>query len=235
MTTKPRQVLRLSSPTRGAPAALPLRLTPYAWRKLLFLRDLGPTEVGGFGISAPDDLLLVQDISLVRQKCSAVTVKFDDQAVADHFDDYVDLGYAVERFARIWVHTHPGDSASPSGTDEETFARCFGNSDWAIMFILAQGGATYARLALNTGPGGDLMLPVEIDFSRPFPASEEPDWEQEYLTSVTQECLDQPRQEERKLLAAAGSPLGKDDRLADDWMDDPFFYSDRLEVTGERF
>ena len=76
------------------------------------------------------------------------------------------------------------------------------------------------------------MLPVEIDFSRPFPASEEPDWEQEYLTSVTEECFLEPRQEEeRKLLAAAGSPLGKDDRLADDWMDDPFFYSDRLEVT----
>ena len=101
MTIKPRQVLRLSSPTRGAPAALPLRLTPYAWRKLLFLRDLGPTEVGGFGISSPDDLLLVQDISLVRQLCSAVTVKFDDQAVADHFDDFVDLGCTPERFARI--------------------------------------------------------------------------------------------------------------------------------------
>ena len=202
----------------------------------MFLRDFGPTEVGGFGISAPDDLLLIKDISLVRQKCSSVTVKFDDQAVADHFDDYVDLGYAVERFARIWVHTHPGDSASPSGTDEDTFARCFGNSDWAIMFILARGGQTYARLALNTGPGGDLLLPVEIDFSRPFPASEEQDWEQEYLTSVTEECFLEPRkEEERKLLAAAGSPLGKDDRLADDWMDDPFFYSDRLEVTGERF
>ena len=101
MTMKPRQVLRLSSPTRGAPAALPLRLTPYAWRKLLFLRDFGHTEVGGFGICAPEDFLLIQDISLVRQRCSPVTVKFDDQAVADHFDDYVDLGYAVERFARI--------------------------------------------------------------------------------------------------------------------------------------
>ena len=134
------------------------------------------------------------------------------------------------------MHTHPGDSASPSGTDEETFARCFGNSDWAIMFILARGGQTYARLALNTGPGGDLLLPVEIDFSRPFPASEEQDWEQEYLTSVTEECFLEPRkEEERKLLAAAGSPLGKDDRLADDWMDDPFFYSEQLEVTGERF
>jgi hypothetical protein len=201
----------------------------------LFLRDQGSTEVGGFGISAPDDLLLVQDIVLVRQLCSAVTVKFEDEAVADHFDDYVDLGYTPERFARIWVHTHPGDSAIPSSTDEETFARCFGSSDWAIMFILAQGGETYARLALNAGPGGDLMLPVEIDFSRPMPASEEQDWEQAYLASVTEECLFQPRQEERKLLKAARSNQQLDQRLDDDWMYDPFYDSERLEVAGERF
>ena len=37
-----------------------LRFRPTAWAKLLFLRDAGPTEVGGFGISAPDDLLLVE-------------------------------------------------------------------------------------------------------------------------------------------------------------------------------
>ncbi len=216
---------------------LPLRLSPYAWKKLLFWRDFDVTEVGGFGISAPDDLLLVQDISLVRQKCSEVTVKFDDQAVADHFDDYVDLGYEVERFARIWIHTHPGNSASPSSTDEETFARCFGNSDWALMLILAQGGETYARLALNAGPGGNVMLPVEIDFSRPMPASEEQDWEQEYLDSVTEECLFQPRQEEegRKLRAAAHTPQRPVKQLDDDWMYDPFFSSERLEVAGERF
>ena len=201
----------------------------------MFLRDFGSTEVGGFGISMEDDLLLIKDITLVKQRCTAVTVTFDDQAVADHFDDYVDLGCSVETFARIWVHTHPGDSASPSSTDEETFARCFGNSDWAIMFVLAQGGETYARMALNAGPGGDLMLPVEIDFSSPFPASEEQRWEQEYLTSVTEECCFQPRTEERQLLAAARSRLDEDDRLTDDWMYDPFFESERLEVIGEPF
>ena len=57
---------------------LPLRLTPYAWAKLLWLRDLGETEVGGFGISAAGDLLLVEDVCLVRQSCTAVTVKFAD-------------------------------------------------------------------------------------------------------------------------------------------------------------
>jgi len=235
MTTKPRQALRLSSPTRGAPAAQPLRLTPYAWRKLLFLRDLGPTEVGGFGISAQNDLLLIEDITLVEQLCGPATVAFDDQAVADHFDNYVDLGYAVERFARIWVHTHPGDSAQPSSTDEETFARCFGNSDWAIMFILAQGGETYARMALHAGPGGSLLLPVEIDFSLPFRGSQETEWEEEYITSVYEDCLFEPRRE--KLQDAAQSRDSQEwyDPATGDWMYYPTFDDERLEVAGERF
>ncbi len=235
MMMKPRQTIRLASSRQAGMAVLPLRLTPYAWRKLLFLRDLGPTEVGGFGISAHDDLLLLEDISLVKQQCSPVTVKFDDQAVADHFDDYVDLGYEVERFARIWVHTHPGDSASPSSTDEKTFARCFGSSDWAIMFILADGGETYARLALNAGPGGDVMLPVEVDFSRPSPASQEQDWEQEYLAAVTAEPSIEVLRGESQLKSAARVSLGIDASLDDDWLHDPFFYSERLEVSGERF
>ena len=46
---KNRQRLRLSSPkTTGVRHPPPLRITPYAWRKLLFLRDLGPTEVGPY-------------------------------------------------------------------------------------------------------------------------------------------------------------------------------------------
>ena len=35
-----------------------LSFTPYAWAKLVFLRNLGPTEIGGFGICDPADLLL---------------------------------------------------------------------------------------------------------------------------------------------------------------------------------
>jgi hypothetical protein len=164
-----------------------LRFSPYAWAKLLCMRDLGPTEVGGFGISAVGELLLVQDIELIRQQCTEVTVKFDDSAVADYFDHQVDQGRSPEEFARIWVHTHPGNSALPSSTDEETFERCFGTADWAVMFILARGGNTYARLRLSGGPGMELMLPVEVDFDVPFPAAAPLDWEFEYRAKVTRE------------------------------------------------
>jgi hypothetical protein len=165
----------------------PLRLTPYAWAKLLCLRDLGKTEVGGFGVSRPEDPLLVEDVYLVRQECTPVTVKFDDNSVADYFDAQVDQGRTPEQFARIWIHTHPGDSPHPSCMDEATFERCFGAADWAVMFIVARGGQAYARLRFGTGPGGELVLPVEIDFGQPFPAADPAAWEAEYREMVLRE------------------------------------------------
>ena len=161
-----------------------LRFTPSAWAKLLFLRDLGPTEVGGFGISSESDPLLVEDIALVRQSCTAVTVRFEDDSVADHFDRCVDAGLQPERFARMWVHTHPGESPRPSGTDERTFSRVFGGCDWAVMAILARGGRSYARLRFGAGPGGDLRLPVRVDYSAPFAGSDPTGWAQEYASCV---------------------------------------------------
>src|ERR1700704_5082436 len=136
-----------------------LRFSPTAWSRLLLLRDAGDTEIGAFGISAADDLLFVEDVQLVRQTCTWVHVEFDDEAVANFFDDQVDAGRRPESFGRLWLHTHPGNSPEPSGTDEATFARVFGRSDWAVMFIIARGGQTYARWRYNVGPRVDAKLP----------------------------------------------------------------------------
>ena len=213
----------------------PLRLTPYAWAKLLRLRDLGPTEVGGFGISARDDLLLIEDICLIKQRCTEVTVKFDDESVADYFDYQVDGGLAPERFGRIWIHTHPGSSPHPSSTDEETFARCFGSADWAVMFIVARGGQTYARLRFRAGPGGDLTLPVEVDFKPPFPAADQTAWNMEYDQSVqAEQPLIERRLDLRRPFADRGDfVMEQDPYLGDSYWDDqplhPF-----LEAFDER-
>jgi len=162
-----------------------LRFTPYAMAKLLFLRDIGPTEVGGFGISRADDLLLVEDIQLVEQYCTAVSVEFDDDSVADYFDRQVDCGRRPEQFARIWIHTHPGASPSPSGTDEATFERCFGGSDWCVMYILAKGGNSYARARFNVGPRCDRRLRCRTQFDCEFPASNQELWFAEYCENVS--------------------------------------------------
>lgn len=60
---------------------------------------------------------------------------------------------------------HPGSSPDPSGTDEETFQRVFGGTDWAVMAILSRTGNTYARLQLNQGPGARCSLRWRVDWS----------------------------------------------------------------------
>lgn len=140
--------------------------------------------MGGFGLTSPEDLLLVQDILLVDQQVSPVSVAFDDTAVADLFEDLVEAGRRPEEFARIWIHTHPGDCPAPSCTDEVTFEKAFGGCDWAVMFIQARNGETYARLRFGVGPGGELEIPVKVDFSQPFGPSDQAAWEAEYDAKV---------------------------------------------------
>jgi hypothetical protein len=154
----------------------------------LFLRDCGECEVGGFGISGEDDLLLIEDVRLVRQYCTPVSVRFDDVAVADFFDEQVDLGRRPDQFARVWLHTHPGNSPQPSGTDEDTFRRCFSGTDWSVMFVLARGGPTHARLQFNVGPAGSMEIPVEVDFHRPFDAADQKAWKREFAEAVEKEA-----------------------------------------------
>ncbi|MFH1268858.1 MAG: hypothetical protein ABIK89_24290 [Planctomycetota bacterium] len=169
-----------------------LRFSPYAWAKLLYLRDRGDSEVGGFGIAAADDFLLVEDVRLVRQVSTGVSVALDDEAVADFFDQQVDRGLLPVQFARIWVHTHPGTWPQPSLTDEETFHKVFGRTDWAVMFILARGGQSYARLRFHVGPGADIELPVGVDYGRTFAASDPEAWSAEYEASVREPILREP-------------------------------------------
>ena len=164
-----------------------MRFSPTAWAKLLYFRDRQGTEIGGFGITRADDLLFVEEFVTVKQDVSVASVAFDDNAVADFFDVQVDAGRKPEQFARAWLHTHPGDSPHPSGTDEETFARVFGSCEWALMFILARNGKSYARLRFNTGPGGQVAIPVDVDFSPPFPASDHQAWEAEYKAHIKAE------------------------------------------------
>ena len=164
-----------------------LRFSPTAWAKLLFMRDMTDNEVGGFGITEAEDLLFVTDVVLVKQKVTCVSVSFEDESVADFFEDQVEAGRQPEQFARLWLHTHPGDSPEPSGTDESTFARVFGNCDWSIMCIVAQDSSTFARLRFNAGPGGEVKIPVCVDYSYEFDAADFEVWKQQYLANVVED------------------------------------------------
>lgn len=186
---------RLQEPQHQRSASIPrkriksfrqpaLRFSPTAWAKLLFFRDKAETEIGGFAVTPADDLLYVEEFVTVRQDVTVASVSFDDEAVADFFDTQVDAGRKPEQFARTWLHTHPGQSPEPSSIDEETFRRVFGRCQWAVMFILGRTGKTHARLRFNVGPGGQVAIPVHVDYSRPFGPSDYEAWEAEYKANI---------------------------------------------------
>ena len=160
-----------------------------------------------------DDLLYIEDIAIIKQTVSMVTVSFDDLAVADFFEEQVDLGRKPEQFARLWLHTHPGSSPNPSMTDEDTFHRVFGSCDWSVMCIVAQEGKTYARMHFKAGPGGDIQIPVSIDYSRSFEASDFTSWQAEYKQYVKP---DRPRLRPKDELSLLDYPANLPDEVIDE-------------------
>src|SRR4051794_37508602 len=82
-----------------------LTFSALAWLKLQYFCHAGESEIGGFGISAADEHLYIEDFVTVQQIGSMATVEFADSAVADYFDACVDAGLTPEQFARVWIHT----------------------------------------------------------------------------------------------------------------------------------
>lgn len=163
-----------------------LRLTPFAFSKILYFRDCGPTEVGGYGICGTDDPLLITDVCLIKQECTSVTLEFDEQDSIEFVEKMSDLGLEPWRFSNFFWHTHPGNCPEPSSTDEENFNKNFSHPHWAIFYILAKEGDEYCRLRTNVGPGVEVKLDVEIDYKISFPATDFIAWGKEYKDKVTE-------------------------------------------------
>ncbi|KKN65992.1 hypothetical protein LCGC14_0475840 [marine sediment metagenome] len=164
---------------------LSLRFSQLCWMKLTHLRDKTQNEIGFFGITDKDDLLLVKDVVVVKQEVSQASANFDDNGVADYFDDCVDKGLKPEQFGRIWIHTHPTFGPSPSSIDEDTFARVFGKCHWSVMCIVAGDGTSYARLQYNIGPKSKTIISVKVLTEMHIPDEYRKLWGAEYDEKVT--------------------------------------------------
>ncbi len=88
-----------------------------------------------------------------------------------------------ENTIRIWCHTHPGNSASPSGTDWETFVERFEQTDFGVMFILAKQGAVTANLAIKVnGELAAVEMKTLIDWGNGILANQ---WKEVIAEKVT--------------------------------------------------
>jgi len=52
------------------------------------------------------------------------------------------------------------------------------------MCIVAQDGGTFARLRFNVGPGGEVKIPVYVDYGCEFDAANFELWKQQYQANV---------------------------------------------------
>jgi hypothetical protein len=183
--------------TKPTPLACPLPLrgksktkllfSPRAFAKIEFMRKRGKVEVSGFGISSEDDPLYVADFKLVEQNSMPAFTEFIDNALAGYVEDMCMAGIPPARSFRVWIHTHPGMSSSPSTHDERTFERTSEMADWGVMCIVGDKDVS-AQLVVNAGGlSAERKLKVEIDFNGVFEgvtAEDYEEWDAEYCRCV---------------------------------------------------
>ena len=172
-----------------------MNFTPYAWAKILYLRDLGKTEVGGFLEHRKENPSLAVDFHLVQQECEFAWCELTDDGIAEYTNHMVDRGLQFSEFMRIWLHTHPGCGPNPSTQDENTFSDTLGNMEWAGMFIVDKSGETYGRIRYNgqedhelheiRGCKDEFLVDFLVDCSQEFQGSDHTSWDEEYHRNVT--------------------------------------------------
>lgn len=164
-----------------------LRFSPYAWAKLIHIRDKKLNEVCAFGVTHPEDPLLVIDLGIPTQMVSSCSFELSEDAMTDHIMRYVDAGYQPRDCARVWIHTHPAGITTPSSTDERTFSQNMTDSDWAIMFILPKGTETgYCEIQYKT-PSIKAKIEHCIDWTYPFDAANHESWDAEFDSNVSEQ------------------------------------------------
>jgi len=155
-----------------------------AWEKLLFFRDAVSTEIGCWGITAEDDDFYIEDVVMTPQHVTAVTVEFTDDGLAKFQSDMIAKNIPPYRCQKIWLHTHPGTSASPSSTDEDTIKSMIeriSDDDHVVMFIIAKGGQTYCRLCTKTKKYGIMSSNLKVMYEL---KPERSDWKKEMDANI---------------------------------------------------
>ena len=134
-----------------------------AWHKLRYICRKAPTEIAGFGVSSVEDLLSVKEFHLLNQEASVAYVEIDDDAMAEFIDEqYAKFGRQPVETGRIWIHTHPSGSASPSGTDWRTFNKTFADCDWSVMMILSKSDDVTCHMQMRVG-GMVSQFKIEVE------------------------------------------------------------------------
>ena len=120
----------------------PLILSPDLYAKLRYMCANTENEVAGWGYAHdPEHPMQLSDIFMPPQYNSVAYVEMDDDALNKYLISMMQKGHTPEQTMRVWIHTHPGSSATPSSVDWNTLRRLSSDLPWASMFIMSKEGS----------------------------------------------------------------------------------------------
>ena len=157
----------------GAERPLEVVFTLEAWAKIEhFVKKSKSDEVSGFGIGSVDNPMKVEDFHLIKQVVGGTHTEIEGPALAEHVALMARQGIEPFRCMRVWIHSHPfsSNTPSPSGTDTDTILNVLGEADWAVMVIVSsecQPSTTYAELMARI-PFLNRKLRIKIDVKVPW-------------------------------------------------------------------
>lgn len=128
-----------------------LKLSPLAYIQWKLWCHAGDTEVGAFGIHMPDDPLTIDSLWLPSQECNSVFTQTDPGSWEDFVTDGDVRTLIPGEVTPVWLHTHPGSSATPSHFDEKSFKEEYGKDRLAVFAIMARNGELFGRVQVG-GP-----------------------------------------------------------------------------------
>lgn len=162
------------------------------------------------GVLAKVDTFKIQDIVLVKQSVSTVSVDLDMIWWADKQVELFERQGIEPWQTSCWLHTHPAGVKKPSATDEQTMNNSFGSWDFAVMIILTKDDCFYGRVDFNHEFTNGLKqrfrmeCPIEVDWTDLAGDPVTPElmaaWEREFTELVscqtqfgfTERFLDEP-------------------------------------------
>lgn len=157
-----------------------IRFSPAAYQKIVYFLQKD-VEVGGFCLTDGD---LVTDFIVVEQESSGATFDFTKEGIEDYLDEMTNLGYTPKECFRIYLHSHPGNSAEPSGPDWENFYKLMGSYPWFCMLIIAKDQSKYGYIKLTQGIGVECEIDWDVDWTIPCEAVDFEQLELEFTTKV---------------------------------------------------
>lgn len=143
--------------------------SPVAYQKLrYFLNNKDDVEIAGFGQTSPEYPEVIIDFHLVGQIAEPVDVTMTEDGIQDYVDKMSDLDVPMNECFRIWIHTHPTFSTSPSAQDIKTFQELYESNPWFAMIILNRKDEWHGEIGYKSGPV-PTSYEVDLDIDWDYP------------------------------------------------------------------